>query len=66
MHVRQVEQPCKTSEANQLWADFLEARGRALDTLRIEDAARAGEAWAAFPYSFADRAPPLVPDRHAQ
>ena len=49
------------AEPNQLWADFLEARGRALDTLRIEDAARAGQAWAAFLYSFADKAPPLAP-----
>jgi hypothetical protein len=61
MHLRQADQPCKPPEPNQLWADFLEARGRALDTLRIEDAARAGEAWAAFLYSFTEAASPLAP-----
>jgi hypothetical protein len=64
-HLAHRNRSCKTTQAvpepNQLWADFLKARGRALDTLRIEDAARADEAWAAFLYAFADRAPPLVP-----
>jgi hypothetical protein len=45
--------------------DFLEARDRALDTLRIEDAARAGRAWAAFLAAFTVDAPPLVPE-HAK
>ncbi len=62
MHVRQAEPPCKTTQPDQLWADFLEARGRALDTLQIEDAARAGQAWAAFLAVFVTDSPPLAPD----
>jgi hypothetical protein len=66
MRLAEPNPSCKTPEPNQLWADFLNARSRALDTLQLEDAARAGQAWAAFLYSFTDRAPPLVPDRVAQ
>jgi hypothetical protein len=48
-------------EPDQLWADFLEARSRVLDTLRIEDAARAGRAWAAFLAAFIE-SPPIAPE----
>ncbi len=61
MHVTE-RIPCdKSPEPDRLWANFLEARDRALGTLRIEDAARAGRAWAAFLAAFTD-APPLVPE----
>jgi hypothetical protein len=43
----------QTIEPDQLWANFLEARGRALETLQIDDAARAGRAWSAFLSAFA-------------
>jgi hypothetical protein len=52
-------------EADRLWLDFLEARGRALDTLRIEDAARAGRAWSRFLAAFVADCPTLVPGRSA-
>jgi hypothetical protein len=57
----ETEHACKSPEPNQLWANFLEARGRALDTLSIDDAARAGRAWAAFLASYTVAAPPLAP-----
>lgn len=36
------------SRAEILWLDFLEAREIAFDTKRMDDAAIAGKAWAAF------------------
>jgi hypothetical protein len=66
MHVTERIPSDKSAEANRLWADFLKARDRALGTLQIEDAARAGRAWAAFLAAFTVDAPPLVPWRPAQ
>jgi hypothetical protein len=61
MRVAEPIPSCKRREANQLWTDFLEARSRALHTLRIEDATRAGHAWAAFLAAFTTDAPALAP-----
>ena len=61
MRLAEPNPSCKSPEPNQLWVDFLEARGRALDTLQLEDAARAGKAWAAFLAAFTVDAPALAP-----
>lgn len=72
MRLHQLNRPCKSpqpkqptdepADADQHWRQFLRARARAMETLRIGDAAIAGRAWAAFLATFTT-SPPIVPEQ---
>jgi hypothetical protein len=46
--------------ADRLWRRFIEARATALQTLKISDGIRAGQAWSEFLGAFVT-SPPIVP-----